>query len=37
MTRVKVCCIANLAEAELAVRHGAAALGLGSRPTSHPG
>ncbi len=28
MVRVKICCIASLGEAALAVRHGAAALGL---------
>ena len=35
--RVKVCCIGGVAEAELAVRHGAAALGLVSRMPSGPG
>lgn len=37
MTRVKVCCIASVAEAKLAVRHGAAALGLVSAMPSGPG
>ena len=37
MVRVKICCIASLAEAELAVRHGAAALGLVGRMPSGPG
>jgi phosphoribosylanthranilate isomerase len=37
MTRVKVCCIASVAEAELAIRHGAAALGLVSAMPSGPG
>ena len=35
--RVKVCCIGSVAEAALAVRHGAAALGLVSRMPSGPG
>jgi len=35
--RVKICCIANLAEAQLAIRHGAAALGLVSKMPSGPG
>jgi phosphoribosylanthranilate isomerase len=35
--RVKICCIANPAEAQLAIRHGAAALGLVSRMPSGPG
>jgi phosphoribosylanthranilate isomerase len=35
--RIKVCCIANIAEAELAVRHGASALGLVSAMPSGPG
>jgi phosphoribosylanthranilate isomerase len=35
--RVKICCIASLAEAQLAIRHGAAALGLVSRMPSGPG
>jgi phosphoribosylanthranilate isomerase len=34
---VKICCIASLAEAQLAIRHGAAALGLVSRMPSGPG
>jgi len=37
MVRVKICCIASIAEAELAVRHGAAALGLVGRMPSGPG
>ena len=35
--RIKVCCIASVAEAELAVRHGASALGLVSAMPSGPG
>lgn len=34
---MKICCIGGVAEAELAVRHGAAALGLVSRMPSGPG
>ncbi|UCH75174.1 MAG: phosphoribosylanthranilate isomerase [Rhodospirillales bacterium] len=37
MVTVKICCIASIAEAELAVRHGAAALGLVGRMPSGPG
>jgi len=37
MIRVKICCIASLAEARLAVRHGASALGLVSAMPSGPG
>jgi len=38
MTRVKVCCISSIAEARLAVGHGADALGLlGGMPTSPRG
>jgi phosphoribosylanthranilate isomerase len=37
MTRVKVCCISSVAEARLAVRLGAAALGLVSEMPSGPG
>lgn len=37
MTLLKVCCIASIAEAELAVSHGAAALGLVSAMPSGPG
>ncbi len=37
MTRLKVCCIASVAEAELAVAHGATALGLVSAMPSGPG
>jgi len=36
-TRVKVCCIASEAEAALAVRMGASAIGLVSRMPSGPG
>ena len=35
--RVKICCIRNMAEAALAIRHGAAALGLDSAMPSGPG
>jgi len=35
--RVKICCIADLEEARLAIRHGASALGLVSRMPSGPG
>lgn len=35
--RVKVCCIASVAEARLAIRHGASALGLVSAMPSGPG
>jgi len=35
--RVKICCIANLAEARLAISYGASALGLVSRMPSGPG
>lgn len=35
--RVKICCISSLAEAELAIRYGAAALGLVSAMPSGPG
>lgn len=37
ITRVKVCCIANLEEARMAVRAGASALGLVSEMPSGPG
>ena len=37
MTQLKVCCIASVAEAELAVAQGAAALGLVSAMPSGPG
>jgi phosphoribosylanthranilate isomerase len=37
MPRVKVCCIASVAEAMLAIRHGASALGLVSAMPSGPG
>jgi phosphoribosylanthranilate isomerase len=35
--RVKICCIADLEEARLAIRHGASALGFVSRMPSGPG
>lgn len=35
--RVKICCISSLAEAQLAITHGAAALGLVSHMPSGPG
>jgi len=35
--RVKICCISNVAEAKLAIRHGADALGLVARMPSGPG
>ena len=35
--RVKICCIKSVAEAELAIRHGASALGLVSAMPSGPG
>lgn len=35
--RVKICCISNVTEAALAIRHGAAALGLVSAMPSGPG
>ena len=37
MPRVKICCIASIAEAELAIRQGANALGLVGRMPSGPG
>lgn len=37
MVRLKVCCISSLAEARLAIDHGAAALGLVSHMPSGPG
>ncbi len=36
-TRVKICCIASIAEATTAVQHGAAAVGLVSKMPSGPG
>ena len=36
-TRIKICCIASIAEAELAIAHGADALGLVARMPSGPG
>lgn len=35
--RIKICCIASVAEAQLAIRHGASALGLVSAMPSGPG
>jgi phosphoribosylanthranilate isomerase len=35
--RIKICCISNVAEAQLAIRHGAAALGLVAKMPSGPG
>ena len=35
--RIKICCIASIAEAELAIAHGASALGLVSAMPSGPG
>lgn len=37
MTRVKICCIASIEEAKLAIRYGASALGLVSNMPSGPG
>jgi phosphoribosylanthranilate isomerase len=37
MTRTKICCISSVAEARLAVRHGASAIGLVSQMPSGPG
>lgn len=37
MVRVKICCISSVAEAKLAVRHGASALGLVGHMPSGPG
>ncbi len=37
MTKVKVCCVKSIDEAQLAMRHGAAALGLVSEMPSGPG
>ncbi|MHB8654663.1 MAG: phosphoribosylanthranilate isomerase [Terriglobia bacterium] len=37
MTRVKICCISNLSEAQMAIDHGASALGLVSEMPSGPG
>jgi len=37
MPRVKICCISSVAEAEVAIRHGADALGLVSAMPSGPG
>jgi phosphoribosylanthranilate isomerase len=36
-TRVKICCISSVAEAHMAIRYGASALGLVSRMPSGPG
>ena len=37
MTRVKICCISSIAEAKLAIKYGASALGLVSNMPSGPG
>jgi phosphoribosylanthranilate isomerase len=37
ITRVKICCIASVAEARLAIKHGAAAIGLVAKMPSGPG
>ena len=37
MTRVKICCISNIVEAQLAIRFGASAIGLVSEMPSGPG
>lgn len=37
LVRVKICCIVSIAEAHLAIRHGASALGLVSAMPSGPG
>ncbi len=37
MTKIKICCIANIQEAELAIKHGADAIGLVSEMPSGPG
>lgn len=37
MVRLKICCISSLAEARMAIEHGAAALGLVSHMPSGPG
>lgn len=37
MTHTKICCISSIAEAQLAVRHGATAIGLVSEMPSGPG
>ncbi len=37
MTRVKICCIASVEEAELAIAHGAWAIGLVAKMPSGPG
>ena len=37
MAKIKICCMASIAEAELAVRHGAHAVGLVSEMPSGPG
>lgn len=36
-SRIKICCIASIAEAQIAIRHGVAALGLVSAMPSGPG
>ena len=37
MTKIKICCIANIKEAELAIKYGADAIGLVSEMPSGPG
>src|SRR5579863_7829841 len=37
MTRVKICCISSIAEARMAIDHGASAIGLVSEMPSGPG
>ena len=37
LTRVKICCIASIEEAKLAVKYGASAIGLVSEMPSGPG
>ena len=37
MTKIKICCIANIEEAELAIKYGADAIGLVSEMPSGPG
>ena len=37
MTRIKICCISSVIEAQLAIDHGASAIGLVSNMPSGPG
>ena len=37
MTQVKICCIASIEEASLAIKYGASAIGLVSEMPSGPG